>query len=646
MVRSRHRRRVNRLRTASRWLGMFGAVMLVMAGVAAAVSHAKALRRQSAAQDWLRQAQQLESNQQWLEAAQAVEAYLNLEPGAVDQRVRLARLYASGDLDADQREHAIDSLYRALGICQGDQRLSLQIRLSEFLLAAGRFSEAEAQAVEVIRARPQDPGALRVRALALLRQYKRGELDHSLSRNLPIVVWLDEARRANRNDAELAELTASAYRNLELGVPGHPSVAGRERLADGSLDELVEAAPRDPAVYLARYRYRLRLGLAGADADLEAALQHGPDHQEALLTGAAAALREAQFAKAAELYRRALDGQPEAEPDHYLALGDALLAIGERTDALGAWRQGMLRHPQACNLFNGRLADAYLAANDWKNAEKCVNEIDRELSRRTTSDSDSLSVERDQCLRRGVLLIHHQKEGAAVLEFQRVITLQEQIGGCSPQTALAWRHLGELYARSNQWTSAASAFDYACHEQPQAAEFWLLAARAHLRAQRPDVAVDRAEQAVRRDSSPAARATLGSALLAQQSSWQGHTSSPAWPTLAAVHDLVADKDVKSSLSFDAAMALSQVQAQRGEYGLAEELLLRAAGRCSDAERVGINRELVVHALGRGDTTQAHTLLSRFILDAPANTALLELAAQVDMDNTRRIQEQEFNTFLP
>src|SRR6188472_1517163 len=98
MVRSRHRRRVNRLRTASRWLGMFGAVMLVMAGVAAAVSHAKALRRQSAARDCLRQAQQHESNQQWLEAAQAVEAYLNLEPGAVDQRVRLARLYASGDL--------------------------------------------------------------------------------------------------------------------------------------------------------------------------------------------------------------------------------------------------------------------------------------------------------------------------------------------------------------------------------------------------------------------------------------------------------------------------------------------------------------------------------------------------------------------
>jgi len=230
MVRSRHRRRANRLRTAARWLGTLGAAMLVLAGAAAAVSQAKALRRQSAAQDWLRQAQEHEANQQWLEAAQAIEAYLSLEPGAADQRVRLARLYASGTLDTDQREHAIDLLYRALGICRDDERLPLQIRLSEFLLAAERFSEAEAQANEVIQAHPQDRGALRVRALALLRQYKRGELDHTLSRNLPIVAWLDEARRANRNDVALAEFTAAAYRNLELGVSGHPSVVARERL--------------------------------------------------------------------------------------------------------------------------------------------------------------------------------------------------------------------------------------------------------------------------------------------------------------------------------------------------------------------------------------------------------------------------------
>lgn len=646
MVRRRHRRRSNRYRTALRWLMVLGSATLACAAVAVAVGHAKSMRRQFAAQDWLQQAQHHESNQQWPEAAQAVEAYLNLQADAADQRVRLAKLYARSAPDAQQNEHVIDVLYRAVGLCRDGERLPLQLRLGELLLAAERFSEAEAQARTVIQSRPENSSALRVRALALLRQYKRGELDHTVSRNLPIVAWLDEARSANPHDVELAELTAAAYRNLELGVAGNLSVAARERLADACLDGLVQAAPEDPTVYLARYRYRLRLGLAGADADLESAVQHGPTHQEALLTAAAAASRSAQFAKAAELYHRALEGAQAAEPDVYLQLGDALLALGKRDEALGAWRRGRERHPQAQVQFNGKLADAYLAASDWHDAERSVKEIDEEISSETTSDRDVLCVERDQSLRRGMLLIHKENQPAAIQQFQRVITLQEQIGGYSPQTALAWRQLGESYARSNQWASAASAFDYACHEQPQIAELWALAANAHLQAKRTDLAVARAEQAVRRDSSPATHAILASALLAHHASSKEFPPSQAWPTLAAVHHLLDHKDVKPPLHFEAALALAQVQAQRGEHALAEELLLRAAPDCSEAQQAGINRELAIHALSRGDITQAHMLLSRFILNAPENMALLELAAEVDIDNNHRIHEQESNVFLP
>jgi tetratricopeptide (TPR) repeat protein len=647
MVRRRHRRRSNRYRTAARWLGLLGGAALVLVAVAVAVGQAKSMRRQAAAQDWLQQAAEHESNQQWLQAAQAVEAYLDLQPEAADQRVRLAKLYAAGAQNTEQSEHIIAALYRAVGICREDERLPLQVRLGELLLAAERFSEAETQTHAVIQSDPQNSSALRVRALAQLRRYRRGELDRMLSRNLPIVAWLDEARRANPGDVELAELTAAAYRNLDLGVPGQPSVADREQLADACLDELVEAAPQDPAVYLARYNYRVRLGLAGADADLALALQHGPTAQKTVLTAAAAAQDKAQFAKAVELYRQALAGeQPVSEPEVYLQLGDALLALGNRDEALSTWRGGLKLHPQARVEFNGKLADAYLSVSDWHNAEQCVNEIDAELSVQTASDRDLLCVERDQSLRRGMLLNYQENQPAALAQFRRVITLQEQIGGSSPQTAVAWRHLGESYARSHQWGSAAAAFDYACHEQPQTAELWLLAARAHLQAKRTDLAVDRAEQAVRRDSSPAAHATLASALLAHRASSRNQPFSQGWPSLAAVQELLGRKDDKPQLPFEAAVALSQVQAMRGEHGLAEDLLLRAAPDRSPAERRSIDRELVAHALRRGDVTQAHTLLSQFILDSPGNTALLELAAEVDIDNNRRIREQEFNTFLP
>jgi hypothetical protein len=185
-----------------------------------------------------------------------------------------------------------------------------------------------------------------------------------------------------------------------------------------------------------------------------------------------------------------------------------------------------------------------------------------------------------------------------------------------------------LYSRLGQWSSAASAFDYACHEQPQAPEVWLLAAQAHLQAKHADLAVDRAQQSARQGMSAPAQAILARARLAQ--SLHGRTSGRnIWPTLAAIHDVLphqaghhsAASSAVGQLRFDAAVVLSQVQAQRGEHALAQELLLRAVPGCSDAERAGIDRELVVHAISRGDTSEALGLLSRFVLESPDYDAL-------------------------
>jgi hypothetical protein len=124
-----------------------------------------------------------------------------------------------------------------------------------------------------------------------------------------------------------------------------------------------------------------------------------------------------------------------------------------------------------------------------------------------------------------------------------------------------------------------------------------------------------------------------------------------WPTLAALHDLLPGQATGSvvtsgPLPFDAAIVLSQVQAQRGEHDIAQELLLRSASSYSDSQRAGLDRELAQHALNRGDVSEALSLLSRFVLDAPENEALRSLTATVDTDNALRLREQEANAILP
>lgn len=726
MTARQHNRRSYHRHARLRWMIVLGAgAFVLMAGALLAVQ-GRAWRRQLAADNLLQQSQQREQEQQWLEAADLLEEYLNLRPDAADQRVRLARLYVSGAQDAAQQEKAIDLLYRALGVCQSAERLALRKDLAGLLLTAERFSEAEAEASQILVAEPDNAAALRVRAIALLRQYQGGSLDYRVARSLPIIAWLDEARRANPADIELAELTAASLRDLELSAPGQPTVAQRESLADACLDELQQASPQDPLVYLARHRYCARYEVGDAATELQQALRYGPEHPQTLLAAANAAQRQAQrraeqseepgeaqeeFAAAADLYRRAVaNTQAAPEPAAYLGLGEALLAIGQRDEALAIWQQGLDKFPDAQADFNGKLADAYLTANQPELAEPCLKAIDERLTVNSGSDRALLILERDQCLRRGIWLMQTDKARPAIEQLQRVITLQEQLGGYNPQTTRAWQQLGHAYAALREWSDSAAAFDYACFEQPQRAKLWMLASQSHLKAKRFDLAVDRAEQGVKQNPSALAHLVLAKALLGQQSTlppalrnrraveralaaarqracdgslpsgeplesladelsaaqqrldaapwglslWQLHHMS--WPSLPAVHQLFSASDRKSiepqltaaaqkKLPFEAAMLLSRVQAMRGEYELAEEMLTYS-GADSLAELGYIQRELAYHRLARGDITEAHGLLLDSIFQSPENQALLRLTAEVDIEEEHRIQAEEADKFLP
>jgi tetratricopeptide (TPR) repeat protein len=567
-----------------------------------------------------------------------------------------------------------------------------------------------------------------VRALGLLREYQRGSFDHRVSRSLPVVAWLDEARRANPTDIELAELTATAYRDFGLGVPGRPSATEREGLADACLDDLVGAGHHDPLVYLARHYYRTRYAVGDASADLAKALSLAPDSPEVLLAVASAAQQRARtlcesdkesplglndFAKAVELYRRVIASSAEAVgPQPYLEVGDALLALGESAQALAIWADAREKFPDSRALFNAKLADAHLAANDPQQAAPCLDAIDLELNMTNTAPGRaSLGMVRDQHLRRGLWLMQRERPRDAIGQFQRVITLQEQLGGRSRQATRAWEQLGHAFAALAKWNDAASAFDYACLEHPQSGELWLLASQAHLQAKHYDVAVERAHQAVRQEPSCIVHLNLAGALLQQQlaqppglrrwrsaeralavtseladdgtlpdlepleslgrdlvlakaataasaspklSLWQWHHQE--WPSIPAIHRLFATAERNrieplkspsaSMLSFESALQLSRVQAMRGEYDLAEEMLLQSAPDHSPTERAVIDREFIQHRLARGDVKEAHALLSNLVRASPDIEPLRQMAAEVAIEHDRRVRAEEEETFLP
>lgn len=720
-----HRRRTAHRQWRSRWLSRLSVVaLLLIAGLVGAVQ-ARAWRRHLAAQALLQQAAERESEQQWIAAADYVDAYVNLCPDDASQRVKLAQLYVRGVEDAPQREQAIHLLYRALGVCQDNERLPLRSDLALLLLTAERFSEAEAEAILILKVRPHDAAALRVRALALHEQYRLGALDYRVSRSLPVIEWLEEARRAHPDDIKLAELTAAAYRNSALGAPGHPNVAQREQLADSCLDDLVQARPQDPLAYLARHRYRIRFDLGDADADLKLAIKYGPHHRESLLAGAEAAMRKGglfrddrdgsngreDFAKAAELFRKVIDSdKPATDPEPYLGLGDSLFAIDELAKAKDVWLSGLQKFPNHKALFQGKLADVHLAAHETKQAEAYLDAVDQELNRHEAPDRDQLTMQRDQSLRRGVWLMQRGSARPALVELQRVITLQEQLGGRSRQELQAWKQLGDAYASLEQWPQSAAAFDSACFENPQAGELWVQASQSHLQAAHFDLAVDRARQAVRQAPNCLTHLTLARALFQLQLSlpageahWRpvgrqleaaqqrhGDGSVPddkplkslaralaaaqadtsdtrssglslhqlhhrEWPTMHAVHELFAVPGKKSmepqvarsvqEMPFEGVLMLSRVQALRGEYELAEEMLEHSAAGRPAAEQSYLYQEIVHHRLARGDVKEAHALLSTLVNESPNNPALLELAAKVDIENTHRVEAERAESIL-
>lgn len=489
------------------------------------------------AKAFVARADTFEAESKWTDAAEYLSRYLQLAPDDHPQRIRLARTYEKGITHPQQRPRAIGLYYRAIGAGVKEEELALRQSVGSLLLSTGRYIEAEKEAAEILKVDSQDAKGLRLRAIALVREYQSGALSRESLGKMAIVDALRKGFATNPDDVELAQLLAYALRDEELCRLELPDVFAKDRHAeaDKCMDQMVAARPQDARAFLSRYAYRARLGLSEAQQDLEEAQRLAPDDVAVLSAAAQFARAEsdrirkaggtpAEFARhlerARELYKRIVDEKlAPKDPGPRVALGETLLVLGRADEAIAVWQTGLTEFKNSPAVFHAPLASIWLDQGKLAEAGPSLDALDEEIRRVASSVSreSRLVLERDQALRRGIWHIKQGEPQKSIALLKNVVLIQEQLGGDTEQSTRAWLLLGGAYASLGEWGESGSAYDRASTQQPKLALARLAAAASWLAANRADVAADRAEHAIRLNPTARAWYTLAAASFQKQS---------------------------------------------------------------------------------------------------------------------------------
>ena len=486
--------------------------------------------------------------EEWLKAAEFLDRYLRLEPQDHAARQELALTYARAVRTPRDRERAISLHYRALATGRQEGADELRRSLGGLLLENGRFVEAEKEARTLLAQNPNDPAAARILAMALLGQLADGSLAGAKTEKIGyapqgqpprgLVQTVEWARDLNPAEIPLAVSLATLLRDYPAVVaaeyPGITEVSRQER-ADGSLDRLVADNPQSAAARLARHQYRLRYGLPGSETDLQEALQLAPQDAQVLLAAAGRSLARglerrrqgdaegaaSDLEQARSFYEQLTeDAQGKRIPQAFLGLGDVWRELGDVERAMSTWRQGIRRFPQPTILvaFHARLAEAAMEQQRLASAGSELDAIDQILAglRSSVSREEKLALTRAQDLRRASWHVR-QGQYAPAIELLRQVILSQPKGDANIElTVRASLLLGAVYTALGEWLDAAAAFDQAGQLDPALSQARLAASTAWLNAGRPDVASERAEQALAHASTLEAWSALAMAQMQQQ----------------------------------------------------------------------------------------------------------------------------------
>lgn len=509
------------------WQLLFGSLVGVSIFVVATSLWLEVQQRRSVG-IFLTRAAELEAEGRWDEAARYLFQYLAVRPDDAAALSRVARAYDSSRNDTSR---AIELYYQAIGLADSKDRQTLKCRLVEMLFAEGRYVEAETEAQELLGDR-FDPLGQKVVALAILQQFRRGQLA-ATGRNSQVVgQTLEAAVRRNPEDVELA----TEWAEILLSGPSmltadqskmYGSQSDRAAESRNVIDRLIEANPRNPRAWLARFNYRRAQQDTGAEEDLLAALQHGPRDVEVLAAAAehychlADSLSETG-ADAAALYRQSLQhhrGIAEVSPTTaaYDAMGDLLITLGEPTEAVSVWRGGLAKLPagDARAALHGKLAEQLLDQNELAEADSSLQHFERyqeHLDAKFDRESRAAWSRRASLLRAQ----WHFKSGEPQLAIPYCESVIEATARPVADRLRAWRVLADCYAAIGQWDQSALCYEEAVDVDRGHQRQRLAAAHAWMKARQPGKAVAHLEIVMREDKSLAIAQRMAHAQLIEQ----------------------------------------------------------------------------------------------------------------------------------
>lgn len=390
----------------------------------------------------------------------------------------MVEAYAKGQPTPNRRVRLIRLLYQALG--RVPERTNLRLLLAENLLDLGDYEEAEREATKLIETdATESPVARKIIALSMFAR-AQATTKSSIADELTALV---EAVKELPGDVRLATVAAMALRQ-------HPTAIELEdkdpaTYADQIMDQLVAANPKSVDALIARYRYRVQYQLPDDACDLQSALKISPDHVEALLMSAEAALTQGGQSQQVEtLLRRARDAAPD-DPRPYLALARVRQQDGRSNEALDVLRQAYARLDNRFELGLA-LAGSLITADNTSEAERVIGEVQaksNELLVRLDASS-RIQIENQLRLLRARLALAQNKPTAAIPELQGILFAAE----ASPalKDSSEWLQATALLAQMSEaeglWDRAGSYWEDLAEAVPQKAIVVQSAAAAYLNA--------------------------------------------------------------------------------------------------------------------------------------------------------------------
>ncbi|HVA45510.1 MAG TPA: tetratricopeptide repeat protein [Pirellulales bacterium] len=474
-------------RSGKRWVLNFrllGVTAAVLAVVAPALYFWHAYQVERNASALLALAGRHEERDEWMEAAEELHRYLQLRPDDLEAIVRRAEDFYRGAKAPLQKVRAVQ-LY-ALAIALAPDRDDLQRRQMSLRLETGDYRAAVEQARKLLQNTPDDPEALRVRALGQYHQWRSRKVEPPQT----IIDAFQAAIAKNPNDSELATTLAVFYR-VDVRPSKALGKAELEQKADEAMDALVARSEQKADAFLNRYLYRLQFNLPEADADLDQAVQ-ADEPKKTLgvwLAAGQRALSARDYQRAVEHFRDAVELEPADRRGH-LGLGNAYSAQGKDEPAVGAWQEGLAKTEPNDIELQLLIAAAEVRLERWKQAETDLARLERQLAPLTGPQQAELQGTIH--LLRADAAIGNKRYAQALASLKQSLKLR-QAGAESLRRAASIAQvetrMAQCYTALGQADQAALAYQRAADLLPRDAGPRLLAAVAWEAAGRFDEAV-------------------------------------------------------------------------------------------------------------------------------------------------------------